>query len=77
MKCHVVFCPEYRRSVLTPRVDSRLKDVYYEVAHEDGITFPSMAQTKPAAPAFRSHSRHPVAIAARNHAFSGRPSAWL
>lgn len=31
---HVVWCPKYRRSVLMPPVDSRLKQIIHEVAEE-------------------------------------------
>ena len=29
---HVIFCPKYRRRVLTNGVDARLKEIFYEVA---------------------------------------------
>jgi putative transposase len=32
LKYHIVWCPKYRRSVLTPPVDERLKQVLQEVA---------------------------------------------
>lgn len=31
---HVVWCPKYRRSVLMPPVDPRLKQIIHEVAEE-------------------------------------------
>ena len=31
---HVVWCPKYRRSVLMPPVDARLKQIIHEVAEE-------------------------------------------
>ena len=34
LKYHIVWCPKYRRKVLTAPVDARLKDVLYEVAVE-------------------------------------------
>jgi putative transposase len=39
LKYHVVFCPKYRRPVLTPPVDQRLKEVLAETAEAHGITF--------------------------------------
>ena len=38
LKYHVVWCPKYRRSVLTPPVDGRLKELLAEVAAEHGMT---------------------------------------
>lgn len=36
LKYHVVFCPKYRRPVLTPPVDARLKQLIEEIAlHHD------------------------------------------
>ena len=33
-KYHVVFCPKYRRKVLTPPIDARLKEIIAGVAQE-------------------------------------------
>lgn len=38
MKHHVVWCTKYRRSVLTPPVDARLKELLAEVAAEHDMT---------------------------------------
>src|SRR3954451_15305295 len=38
LKYHVVFCPKYRRPVLTHPVDARLKEVIAAVAEEHGMT---------------------------------------
>ncbi len=38
LKHHIVWCPKYRRSVLTPPVDARLKTLLAEVADEHGMT---------------------------------------
>jgi putative transposase len=38
LKHHVVWCSKYRRSVLTPPVDARLKELLAEVAAEQGMT---------------------------------------
>lgn len=38
LKHHIVWCPKYRRSVLTPPVDGRLKELLAEVAAEHGMT---------------------------------------
>ena len=38
LKHHLVWCPKYRRSVLTPPVDARLKELLAEVATERGMT---------------------------------------
>lgn len=35
---HLVWCPKYRRPVLVPPIDARLKDIIAEVAGEAGIT---------------------------------------
>ncbi len=42
LKYHVVFCPKYRRSVLTPPVDARLKQLIKEVALHHDITVHEM-----------------------------------
>jgi putative transposase len=34
LKYHVVFCPKYRRPVLVPPFDARLKEIITEVATE-------------------------------------------
>ncbi len=39
LKYHIVWCPKYRRPVLTPPIDDRLKDVLGEVASEYDMTF--------------------------------------
>lgn len=38
LKFHVVWCPKYRRPVLTPPVDGRLKALLAEIADEHGMT---------------------------------------
>lgn len=38
LKYHIVWCPKYRRSVLVPPIDARLKDVLAEVATAHGMT---------------------------------------
>jgi putative transposase len=38
LKFHVVWCPKYRRPVLTPPVDERLKGLLREVAGNLGLT---------------------------------------
>lgn len=38
LKYHVVWCPKYRRSVLVPPIDERLKGVLAEVAAEHDMT---------------------------------------
>ena len=38
LKYHIVWCPKYRRSVLTPPVDERLKVVLGDVASAHGMT---------------------------------------
>lgn len=38
LKYHIVWCPKYRRSVLTPPVDARLKQLIEEVALEHDFT---------------------------------------
>ncbi len=37
LKFHIVWCPKYRRSVLTPPVDARLKQLIGEVAEHYGF----------------------------------------
>ncbi|PWC61026.1 transposase [Azospirillum sp. TSH7] len=39
LQYHIVWCPKYRRPVLTPPIDGRLKDVLGEVASEYDMTF--------------------------------------
>ena len=36
---HIVWCPKYRRPVLTPPIDGRLRDVLGDVASEYEMTF--------------------------------------
>lgn len=38
LKHHIVWCPKYRRPVLTPPVDGRLKELLAEIAAEHGMT---------------------------------------
>lgn len=38
LKYHVVWCPKYRRSVLTPPIDVRLKALLAEIAEDHGMT---------------------------------------
>ena len=38
MKFHLVWCPKYRRPVLTPPVDGRLKALLAEIADDHGMT---------------------------------------
>lgn len=38
LKYHVVFCPKYRRKVLVPPVDERLKELIAEVAERREMT---------------------------------------
>ena len=42
LKYHVVWCPKYRRSVLTPPVDARLKQLIEEIALEHDFTVHEM-----------------------------------
>ncbi len=37
LKSHIVFCPKYRRPVLTPPIDARLKALLGEIAAEHGM----------------------------------------
>ena len=38
LKHHIVWCPKYRRPVLAPPVDVRLKELLAEVARDHGMT---------------------------------------
>lgn len=38
LKYHLVWCPKYRRPVLVPPFDTRLKEIIGEVAVESGMT---------------------------------------
>ncbi len=42
LKYHFVWCPKYRRPVLTPPVDSRLKELLAETAAEHGMSIQAM-----------------------------------
>lgn len=42
LKYHIVWCPKYRRKVLTPPIDSRLKELLTEAAAEHGMTIHTM-----------------------------------
>lgn len=39
---HVIFCPKYRRPVLTDPIDGRLKEILLSVAEDYGFRLPSM-----------------------------------
>lgn len=39
---HVIFCPKYRRKVLNAPIDSRLKEIFLEVAQEYQFTILEM-----------------------------------
>lgn len=39
---HVIFCPKFRRKVLTPPYDARLKEIFLEVAQANGFEIPDM-----------------------------------
>ena len=34
---HIIFCPKYRKPVLTPPIDARLKELLYEKAEDLGV----------------------------------------
>ena len=42
LKFHLVWCPKYRRPVLSGRVDKRLKELLTDVATEHGMTIHAM-----------------------------------
>ena len=42
LKYHLVWCPKYRRPVLTPPVDSRLKELLTHTAAEHGMSIRAM-----------------------------------
>ena len=42
LKFHLVWCPKYRRPVLSGRVDERLKELLTDVATEHGMTIHAM-----------------------------------
>jgi putative transposase len=42
LKYHIVWCPKYRRSVLVPPVDARLKELILEIAAKHGFTVHEM-----------------------------------
>lgn len=39
---HVIFCPKYRRKVLLPPIDARLKEIFLDVANENRFSIPDM-----------------------------------
>lgn len=39
---HVIFCPKYRRSVLTEPYDARLKEMFLEIAKQYQFSIPDM-----------------------------------
>ena len=41
-KYHVVFCPKYRRKVLTDGIDERLKVIFKETASRHGFDIPDL-----------------------------------
>ena len=42
LKYHVVFCPKYRRLVLNPPVDTRLKELFEGIASDYELTLHTM-----------------------------------
>lgn len=38
LKYHLVWCPKYRRKVLTGKIATRLKEILYGVAHDNEFT---------------------------------------
>ena len=42
LKYHIVWCPKYRRPVLTTPIDARLKELLTEAAAEHGMTIHTM-----------------------------------
>ena len=42
LRYHLVWCPKYRRKVLTGRIEARLRQLLAEVAAERGMTFHAM-----------------------------------
>lgn len=39
---HVIFCPKYRRKILLPPYDDRLKEIFLKVAEENDFSIPEM-----------------------------------
>ena len=39
---HVIFCPKYRRPVLTPPIDARLRELFYEIADKYSFSIPDL-----------------------------------
>lgn len=39
---HVIFCPKYRRPVLTPPIDTRLRELFYEIAGKYRFSIPDL-----------------------------------
>lgn len=39
---HVIFCPKYRRKVLTNGIDVRLKEILYQIAGENDVEIKSL-----------------------------------
>src|SRR5215470_5987976 len=67
LKYHVVWCPKYRREVLVPPVDTRLKTIIGAVAAEYGFTVHAMevmgGDARPRSPL---HRRRPDALRRRD-----------
>ena len=54
---HVIFCPKYRRKVLVDGIDTRLKEVFQEIAQTHGFSILEMEVMPPCTPAHRLQSQ--------------------
>jgi putative transposase len=76
LKYHIVWCPKYRRSVLTPPIDGRLKDVLGEIASEHGMTLHAM-EVMPDHVSIFVDADHTLSVAEIVNRFKGRSSRVL
>lgn len=53
---HLVWCPKYRKKVLVGRVESRLRELLYEIANNMGVEIEALEIT-PALPGTSSQGR--------------------
>lgn len=46
LQYHVVWCVKYRRKILTPEIESRLREILYKIASDNGFEISEMNMDK-------------------------------
>src|SRR5690349_20745304 len=76
LKYHLVWCPKYRRPVLTPPYDARLKEIIAEVASEADIIVHAL-EIRPDHVHLFVQADPTLAVAAIVNRFKGRSSRLM